>query len=104
MGGFGLGLDSVLRFIEKTVEILPGGECMAQRNSQEKKEEMRTEQRGKPGWLFGVTGRDRTRDGRARSLSDFGGTTPQPTMPLAGEGSVLELPDRRRKSIWWKPR
>ena len=72
VGGFGLDLGSVLRFVEKTTGILPGGECMAQRNSQEKNGEMRTEQGGEPGWLFGVTGRDRPRDGRARSLSEQG--------------------------------
>lgn len=71
-GGFGLDLGCVLRFVEKTVGIRPGGECMAQRNSQEKKGEMRTEQGGEPGWLSGDTGRDRPRAGRARSLSKQG--------------------------------
>ena len=67
-GRFGLNLGYVFRFVQKTVGILPGGECMAQRNSQETKRERRTEQGDEPGWLFSVTGKDRARGGRDRSL------------------------------------
>lgn len=71
-GGFGLDLGSVLRFVEKNKGIFAGGECISQRNGQEKKREMETQEEGEPGWLFGVTVRERPRDGKARSLLNHG--------------------------------
>lgn len=71
-GGFGLDRGSVSRFAEKNKGVFAGGEYISQINGQEKKGEMETQEEGEPGWLFGVTVRDRPRDGRARSWLNQG--------------------------------